>query len=50
MSVCVMKCHDCTRNNDTVNTFLKDAFVCSSTKRVGGEQRVGGGEGGGVSR
>lgn len=30
-----MKCHDCTGDNDTANTVLKDAFVFPSIKKGG---------------
>lgn len=34
-----MKCHDCTGDNDTANTVLKDAFVFPSIKRVGRQEK-----------
>jgi len=35
----VMKCHDCTGDNDTANIILKDAFVFHSMKRMGKERK-----------
>lgn len=35
----MMKCHDCTGDNGTVNTILKDAFVFPFIKRVGRQKK-----------
>lgn len=35
----MMKCHDCTGDNDTANIILKDAFVFPSIKRMGKEKK-----------